>query len=110
MKNLMFVLLLFVVGSGFGFREPIIKVTRTYSDAMISEVERQVLERYGVKVEIRVTSRNQKNEITNLTFIRHGKNGQKGGYCSIDEFGTLLITPTGCKIAGINYQNELDYL
>jgi SepF-like predicted cell division protein (DUF552 family) len=109
MKNLLFVLLL-VVGPSYGFREPIIKVTRTYSDDQINEVERQVLERYGVKVEIRVISRNQKNEITNLTFIRHGKNGQKGGYCLIDEFGMLLITPTGCRVTSIEYQEEIDYL
>ncbi|HEX9955953.1 MAG TPA: hypothetical protein VGA96_01810, partial [Fibrella sp.] len=53
--------------------DQVIKVIRTATDNQIKETERQVIEQYRAKVEIKVISRNSKGEITNLKFVRFDK-------------------------------------
>lgn len=90
-----------------GFDKPAIRVLKSFSDSQIRKVEQQVLQRYGVNVAVNVISRNAKREITNLEFIRYSKDGKKGGSCSSDKFGLLIITSDGCRIADAGYEQGL---
>lgn len=90
-----------------GFDEPVISISKTFSDAQINDVKQQVLQQYGEKIEVRVISRNAKNEITNLEFFRYQKDGKRGGGCSSDKFGLLIITKNGCSIADAGHENRI---
>ena len=87
--------------------DPVIKVIRTATDNQIKETERQVIEQYRAKVEIKVISRNSKREITNLKFVRFDKMGKEGGSCSSDNFGLLIILKDGCKIADLGHEKAI---
>ncbi|GAB4021386.1 hypothetical protein [Spirosoma koreense] len=87
--------------------EPIIKVTRTFTDAQIKQTEQQVLQRYGVKVEVKVLERNNKGEITNLKCVRYDQAGKQDSSCSSDNFGLLVITREGCKIATLGHEDQI---
>ncbi len=87
--------------------DPVIKVIRTATDNQIKGTEQQVIEQYGVKVEIKVIARNSKGEITNLKIVRYDKTGEQGGSCSSDNFGLLIILKDGCKIADLGYEKNI---
>lgn len=87
--------------------EQIIKVVRTASDQQIRETERQVLQQYGIKAVINVISRNDKGAITNLNCVRYNKAGKETNSCSSDNFGLLIITQHGCKVADLGYENNI---
>ncbi len=72
--------------------EPLFKVTRTSSDEQIKETERQALQQYRVKAEVKVINRNSKGEITNLKCVRYDKTGKEASSCWSDNFGLLIIT------------------
>ncbi len=103
---LVFASLLFAICSS-GFDEPVISISKTFSDAQINDVKQQVLHRYGEKIEVRVISRNAKNEIANLEFFRYQKDGKRGGGCSSDKFGLLIITKNGCSIADVGHEKNI---
>ncbi|GAB4018848.1 hypothetical protein [Spirosoma koreense] len=87
--------------------EPLVKVTRTSSDRQIKKTERQALQQYGVKAEVKVVSRNNKGEITNLECIRYDKSGNQASSCGSDNFGLLIITRTGCKVADLGHEKDI---
>ena len=87
--------------------EPLIKVTRTASDNQIKETEQQALQRYKVKVTVQVISRNDKGEITNLRCVRYDEAGKQNSACGSDNFGLLIITRNGCKVADLGYEKEI---
>jgi len=91
----------------YAFDQTPFVVEKTFSKQQIHRVERQVRQQYGVKVRITVHNRNEQKEITNLSFVRYQKDGQRGGSCSSDKFGLLIITENGCKIADVGYEAKL---
>lgn len=107
MKPIILTLSLLVVTFLCGFETPAIKIEKSFSDRKIRKIEQQVLQRYGIKVDVTVISRNAKREITNLELVRYNKDGKKGGSCSSDKFGVLVITQTGCQIADAGYEQGL---
>ena len=104
MNRIILLPLLLLLTTGFGFKEPVLQVSKTTSDKQIESLERRIFKRYGLKVDVNVISRNEKNEITNLEFIRYQKDGKRGGGCSSDKFGILIITQHGCRIADLGYE------
>ena len=84
-----------------------IKVLRTTSDQQITKIKRQVLKKYGIRIEFPVISRNDKNEIFHLEFVRYNKAGKRGGSCSSDAFGALMITADGCHIADFGHEKDI---
>ncbi|MCY7360220.1 MAG: hypothetical protein LH609_22740 [Rudanella sp.] len=84
-----------------------IKVLRTTSDRDITKIKRQVLKKYGIRIEFPVISRNDKNEIFHLEVVRYSKAGKKASTCASDAFGALVITPEGCQIADLGYEKDL---
>lgn len=107
MKQPIFLLLTWFVTNLSTLEEPVIKVIRTSTDVHIRQTEQQVLQRYGVKAEVRVIERNDKGEITNLKCTRYGKTGQENSSCQSDNFGALVITRDGCKIADFGYEDNI---
>jgi hypothetical protein len=107
MKLAIFLLLTWFTTNLSNLNEPTNEVKRTSSDAQIRETERQVLQQYGVKVDVKVVKRNGEGEITNLRCVRYNKAGKEAGSCSSDKFGLLIITQTGCKIADLGHENEI---
>lgn len=107
MKLAILLLLTWFTANLSNLKESAYEVKRTSSDAQIKEIERQILQEYRVKVDIQVVKRNNKGEITNLRCVRYDKAGKKGGSCSSDEFGILIITQTGFKIADLGHENEI---
>ena len=111
MKTIASVALLgLLVGSvGFAPKETQFTVKKTFSDRKIRRIENQIAREYGVPVVLRVLSRNQRNEITNLTFMRlDKKSGKPGGGCSSDNFGLLVVVPNGCSIADAGHEGKVD--
>ena len=84
-----------------------IKVFRTTSDREIVKIKRQVFKKYGIRIEFPVISRNDKNEIFHLELVRYNKAGKRGGSCSSDTFGALMITPDGCHIADLGHEKDI---
>lgn len=107
MKQALFLLLTWFTINLSKLDEPVIKVTRTSTDAQIKQSQQQALQQYGVKAEFQLVERNSKGEITNLKFVRYNKAGQEGGSCASDNFGALVITRDGCKIADLGHENEI---
>jgi hypothetical protein len=107
MKLAIFLLLTWFTTSLSNLDEPTNKVKRTSSDAQIRETERQVLQQYGVKVDIKVMKRNGRGEITDLRCVRYNKAGKEASSCSSDKFGLLVITETGCMIADLGHEDEI---
>jgi hypothetical protein len=105
--TLSLILLLAVSAASYAFDQTPFVVEKTFSKKQIHRVERQVRRQYGVKVRITVHNRNEQKEITNLSFVRYQKNGQRGGGCSSDKFGLLIITEKGCKIADAGHEAQL---
>jgi hypothetical protein len=89
------------------FADSGIKVLRTTSDRDIVKIKRQVLKKYGIRIEFPVISRNDKNEIFQLEFVRYNKAGKRGGSCSSNTFGSLVITADGCQIADLGHERDL---
>ncbi|RYF73923.1 MAG: hypothetical protein EOO39_09520 [Cytophagaceae bacterium] len=89
-----------------GFEKSAITVSKDFSDRQIKRAERQASRRFGAPVRIQVLSRNEKNEITNLEFFRYTPDGRKGGGCSSDKFGVLVVTAHGCRIADIGHETD----
>lgn len=87
--------------------EPIIKVARTATNVEIKQSEQQALQQYGVKAEIKVLERNDKGEITNLKCVRYKQAGKEASSCASDNFGLLIITRDGCKIADLGYESHI---
>ncbi|HLL94151.1 MAG TPA: hypothetical protein VK404_04180 [Spirosoma sp.] len=87
--------------------EPVIKVIRTATDNQIRGTELQVLQQYGLKVQVKVIKRNSNGEITDLKLIRYDKAGRETGSCESDNFGLLVITRNGCKIADVGYEKHI---
>ncbi len=88
----------------FGCSNSVIKVLPTYSDSQIRQTQAKVLKRYGIKSDITVARRDEKNNITDLKYQRYSKDG---GSCSSDKFGILIITPNGCRIADVGHEGDL---
>lgn len=107
MKLAIFFLLTWFTTNLSNFDEPLIKVTRTSSDNQIKETEHQALQQYGVKAEVRVVNRNSKGEITNLKCVRYNEAGKEDSSCESDNFGLLIITRDGCKIADLGHESEI---
>jgi hypothetical protein len=84
-----------------------IKVFRTTSDREIVKIKRQVLKKYGIRIEFPVISRNDNNEIFHLEFVRYNKAGKRGGSCASSTFGALVITADGCHIADLGHEKDL---
>ena len=98
---------LLLLNAGFRFGEPVFQVSKTTSDKQIDRLERRFFKRYGLKIEVHVIRRNEKNEITTLAFTRYQKDGKRGGGCSSDKFGRLIITQNGCRIADLGYEANI---
>lgn len=107
MKLAIFLLLTWFTTSLSNLDEPTYRVKRTFSDAQVRETESQVLQQFGVKVGIKVIKRNSEGEITDLICVRYTKTGQEASSCSSNNFGLLIITKTGCRIADSGYENDL---
>ena len=107
MKLAIFFLLTWFTSNLNGPEEPIIKVTRMSIDVQVKQTERQALQQYGVKAEVRVIERNGKGEITHLKCVRYDKAGRRDSSCESDSFGLLIITRDGCKIADFGYENRI---
>ncbi|RYC70072.1 hypothetical protein [Spirosoma sordidisoli] len=107
MKQVMLLLLTWITTNVSILDEPIFKVTRTFTDGQIKQVQQQVLQEYGIKAEVKVISRNNKGEITSLECVRYDKLGTRKGSCESDKFGVLVITRTGCKIADLGYEDQI---
>lgn len=90
-----------------GFEKSAVTVTKDFSDRQVKRAERQASRLFGAKMHIEVISRNDKKEITNLEFFRYGADGTKGGGCSSDKFGLLVVTPNGCRIADVGYEKNI---
>ena len=87
--------------------EPAIKVTRVSSNTQIEAAKRQALQRYGLNSEVQVINRNNKGEITDLKYTRYDQTGKESSSCASDNFGLLIITRNGCKIADLGHENEI---
>ena len=87
--------------------KPSFTIEKTFSDRQIRQIERQVARSYNKPVKITVLNRNEKNEITNLVFVRYGKDGRENGSCSSDKFGRLLIREDGCSIADVGHEGKI---
>lgn len=97
----------FILVTGLcGFEKSTITVSKDFSDRQIKRAERQASRRFGAPVRIQVLSRNEKKEITNLEFFRYMPDGRKGGGCSSDKFGVLVVTKNGCRIADAGHEND----
>ncbi|KAB7728066.1 hypothetical protein F5984_20150 [Rudanella paleaurantiibacter] len=108
MKTVLLGILCFALSfTSYATGEPGLRVEKTFTDSQIRAVERQAIQSYGVKVQIRVLSRNARNEITNLSFVRYGQDGKEGGGCSSDKFGVLLIMKSGCQIADAGFESRI---
>ncbi|MEZ0541631.1 hypothetical protein [Fibrella arboris] len=105
-KGLLPLSLLLITGL-CGFEKSGITVAKDFSDRQIKRAERQVFKQFGDKVQIKVISRNEKKEITNLDFFRYTADGKKGGGCASDQFGLLIVTKNGCRIADAGYENDI---
>ena len=90
-----------------GFEKSAITVSKDFSDRQVKRAERQASRLFGAKMHIEVISRNDKQEITNLDFFRYRADGTKGGGCSSDKFGLLVVTPNGCRIADVGYEKDI---
>lgn len=108
MKATLLGLLCFTLSStSYATGDPVLRVEKTFTDSQIRAVERQASQSYGVKVQVRVLSRNARNEITYLSFVRYGQDGKEGGGCSSHKFGVLIITKSGCQIADAGFESQL---
>ena len=107
MKLAILFLLTWFTNSSSNLDAPLVQVTRTSSDNQIRETERQALQQYGVRAEVKVINRNDKGEITNLNCVRYDKSGNKASSCGSDNFGLLIITRNGCKVADLGYEKEI---
>lgn len=58
-------------------------------------------------MDIKVIKRNSEGEITDLMCVRYDKTGKEASSCSSNNFGLLMITKTGCRIAGSGHVDEL---
>ena len=85
--------------------EPLFRVIRTSTDEQIREIEQQVLQQYGDRVEVKVITRNSKGEITNLHFVRYNKAGKEKSSCSSENFSQLIIRKDGSTIEVFKSQN-----
>ncbi len=107
MKNVLTSISLLTATGLFGCSNSVIKVLPAYSDSQIRQTQEKVLKRYGIKSDITVAKRDEKNNITDLKYQRYSKDGKQGGSCSSDKFGILIITPNGCKIADVGHEGDL---
>lgn len=107
MNRLTLILALFVATALSSFADSGIKVLRTTSDREIVLIKRQVLKKYGIRIEFPVLNRNNKNEIFHLELVRYSKAGKRGGSCSSDAFGALMITADGCHIADFGHEKDI---
>ena len=107
MNRLTLLLALFFAISLPSLADSGIKVFRTTSDREIVKIKRQVFKKYGIRIEFLVISRNDKNEIFHLELVRYNKAGKRGGSCSSDTFGALMITGDGCHIADLGHEKDI---
>ncbi|WP_420148604.1 hypothetical protein [Spirosoma sp.] len=107
MRQAIFLLLTWFTTNLSNPDDPIIKVTRAATNVQIKQTEQQALQQYGVKAEIKVLERNSAGEITSLTCVRMDRAGKESSSCSSDNFGLLIITRNGCKIADLGYESQI---
>ncbi len=107
MKLAIIFLLTWFTTSVRAVEEPVIKVTRGSSSAQIEDAKRQGLQRYGTRSVVEVNKRNSKGEITDLKCTSYSKAGKEYGSCSSDNFGVLIITREGCKIADLGHEKDI---
>ena len=91
----------------FGFNGSTFQVEKTFSDRKIKRLETKMSQQFGVKVEVKVISRNAKKEITNLEFIRYKPGGGMSVSCSSDKFGLLIVSKTDCRIADAGSEKDI---
>ncbi len=94
----------------FGFSAERIKVTPDFTDEQISKAEKDALEFFSEKVEIKVLKRNGNGEIAHLECIRYDTLGKRKGLCGSDSFGCLLIKKSGCTISNKPCPDNIDKL
>lgn len=98
MKTRLIIPLLLIVTLVCGFDQPI-KIVRTSTNAQVRKAEHEVFKRYKNKVAITVFNRNSLNEITAIHAQRYyPAENRLGGSCKSDNFGEMIIGPTGFSI------------
>ncbi|NID13744.1 hypothetical protein [Fibrivirga algicola] len=99
--------LLFTTGL-FGFDGATFQVEKTFSDRKIKKLEIKMSQEFGTKVAVKVISRNARKEITNLEFVRYRPDGSMTVSCSSDKFGLLIVSKTGCRIADVGHEADIN--
>ena len=107
MKSAIIFLLIGFTTSLSALEEPEIKVTRVSTTTQIETAKRQALQRFGINAEVQVIKRNNKGEITDLKYVRYDQAGKESSSCESDNFGLLIITRNGCKIADLGHEKEI---
>ncbi|MEZ0484904.1 hypothetical protein ACAW87_10125 [Fibrella sp. GW2-5] len=107
MKKLILSLSVLLATCSVGFSESEFVVSRNFSKREIKRIERKMIKEFGVKVQLKVISRDDKKEITNLEFIRYKADGSMSSSCSSDKFGKLIVSSTGCQIADLGHENKM---
>lgn len=77
------------------------EIRNNFTDKQIKDIETEVRDNFKINVKIDVLKRNNKDEIVHLIYTKYndfnGKIVTSG--CESDNFGRLLIKPTGCSIS-----------